>query len=51
MENYALEILKNENSWLTEVLKEKEKENASAVEIKELENKIMSIRVALNKLA
>jgi hypothetical protein len=51
MTTYAYEILKNETNWLTEVLKEKEKENAPANEIEELTNKIISLRVALNKLA
>lgn len=51
MSTYAYEILKNDLIWLTEVKKEKENQNAPATEIEELVNKIISLRVALNKLS
>jgi len=50
--NYAFELLKNERNWLREVLRDKENDsNSSASDIKELEDKLGSISVAMNKIA
>jgi hypothetical protein len=52
MENFAHQLLKNELVWLKEIYNQKEKEkNISQIEIKELEDKIMSLNVALNKIS
>jgi hypothetical protein len=51
MENFAYQLLKNELVWLKEIYNQKEKEkNISQIEIEELEKKIMSLNVALNKI-
>jgi len=50
--NYAFELLKNERNWLREVLRDKENDsNFSASDIKELEDKLGSLSVAMNKIA
>ena len=50
--NYAFELLKNERNWLREVLRDKENDsNSLASDIKELEDKIVSLSVAMNKIA
>ena len=50
--NYAFELLKNERNWLREVLRDKENDsNSLASDIKELEDKIGSLSVAMNKIA
>lgn len=50
--NYAFELLKNERNWLREVLRDKENDsNSSASDIKELEDKLGSLSVAMNKIA
>jgi len=52
MENFAHQLLKNELVWLKEIYNQKEKEkNIPQIEIKELEDKIMSLNVALNKIS
>lgn len=51
-EIYAFELLKNERNWLKEVLRDKENDsNSSAIEIKELTDKIISLSIAMNKIA
>lgn len=51
-EIYAFELLKNERNWLKEVLKEKQNDsNCSQSEINELTEKIMSLSIAMNKIA
>jgi hypothetical protein len=51
-EIYAFELLKNERNWLKEVLRDKENDsNSSAAEIKELTDKIISLSIAMNKIA
>ena len=50
--NYAFELLKNERNWLREVLRDKENDsNSLASDIKELEDKIGSLSIAMNKIA
>ena len=52
MENFATQLLKNELVWLKEIYSQKqEEENVSAIEIKELQDKIISLNIALNKLS
>lgn len=51
-ENYAFELLKNERNWLKEILKDKENDsNSLASEIKEISDKIISLSIAMNKIA
>jgi hypothetical protein len=51
-EIYAFELLKNERNWLKEVLRDKENDsNSTASEIKELTDKIISLSIAMNKIA
>lgn len=51
MENFAQQLLQNELVWLKEIYNQKQVEkNISAIEIKELQDKIISLKIALHVL-